>query len=136
MIIISDTGDTDECHFPPSQKDEWPEDSCSRSFSSSGALDQHLLLGNCNYKLEKMCLKDQAKSKCGERIHTLCATNRHLNVESQTESAFQETYLTKGWSLKGKKEKKIFLRQTEKSHDITVRVWEKDRELNRPIRCC
>lgn len=135
MVIILYTEDTDECHFPPSKKRrmaifDCPEDGCSRSFSSSGALDQHLLLGNCNYKLEKKCLKDQAKFMYGERIHNLCAINLPLNVDSQTESALQETSLRKGWSLKGKKKRTIF---SDKQKSFMISLFESGKRTGSKI---
>lgn len=135
-MIISGSEDTDECHLPPSKKRrtnaifDCPVDGCSRSFSSSGALDQHLLLGNCNYKLEKMCLTDQAKSQYGERLHNLCSSNVLLNVECQTQPALQKTSLTKGWSLKGKKKRTVF---SDKQKNFMVSLFNKGKRTGSKV---
>ncbi|CAG2234045.1 unnamed protein product [Mytilus edulis] len=45
-----------------------PVEGCVREFSTNSNLDNHLLLGNCDYKLEKQCLTDLAITIYSKKI--------------------------------------------------------------------
>ena len=45
-----------------------PNERCVHLFTTMQALDHHLLLGNCDYRLEKLSIQDKAKCLYGDKI--------------------------------------------------------------------
>ncbi|KAK3109197.1 hypothetical protein FSP39_025224 [Pinctada imbricata] len=78
---------------------------CQRSFSTSAALDQHLLLGNCLYHYEKT-LSDRAKVAYGDRVNAIHVC-KEVQVASEVSSG-NPTSLQLGWASKQKKKKIVF----------------------------
>ena len=48
-----------------------PKEGCTRLFRTSQALEQHLTLGNCDYRLEKHSIHGRAKLMYNERVNQL-----------------------------------------------------------------
>ncbi|XP_071162572.1 uncharacterized protein [Mytilus edulis] len=82
-----------------------PKDGCTRAFKTQCALEQHIIVGNCDYHNEKTT-QDKAKSMYGQKVNSLFHGTRvqldcNLNDCRTSESV-------KGWALKGKKKRTVF----------------------------
>ena len=79
-------------------------DSCIREFKNQISLDQHLLQGSCEYKLEKGPLKDLAKVlyawKLSNNVHH-CPDMQAVLVENACTTDFSAKEM--GWAFKVKK---------------------------------
>ncbi|CAC5367571.1 unnamed protein product [Mytilus coruscus] len=81
------------------------EDGCTRAFKTQCALEQHIIVGNCDYHNEKTT-QDKAKSMYGQKVNSLFHGTRvqldcNFNDCRTSESV-------KGWALKGKKKRTVF----------------------------
>ncbi|CAC5421974.1 unnamed protein product [Mytilus coruscus] len=75
-----------------------PKDGCTRAFKTQCALEQHIIVGNCDYHNEKTT-QDKAKSMYGQKVNSLFHGTRvqldcNFNDCRTSESV-------KGWALKG-----------------------------------
>lgn len=82
-----------------------PKDGCTRAFKTQCALEQHIIVGNCDYHNEKTT-QDKAKSMYGQKVNSLFHGTRvqldcNFNDCRTSESV-------KGWALKGKKKRTVF----------------------------
>lgn len=82
-----------------------PKEGCVKEFKDRKSLEQHLLLYDCDYKLEK--LSDKAKVLCSEKldqnVSSCCAVTMKMK-----ESIQSEVNAEMGWALKMKKKKTMF----------------------------
>ena len=87
-----------------------PKEGCVREFSSNAYLDQHLILGNCNYQSEKQCLTDRAKSLYFKKIHDGFPSSSSLYVEEIESSIVNndDKVNLMGWAVKTKRKKVVF----------------------------
>lgn len=87
-----------------------PVEGCVREFATNSNLDNHLLLGNCNYQLEKQCLTDLAMTIYSQKIHQGFPSSTSVPVsECDTVISQERTCINQmGWALKGKKKKTVF----------------------------
>ncbi|CAG2239437.1 unnamed protein product [Mytilus edulis] len=82
-----------------------PIEGCDRSFKNNSGLEQHIILGNCNYQLEKQSLMDRSKSEYSVKLDKLYP--KTVNISCSTTSEIANTVKI-GWALKMKKKKTIF----------------------------
>ncbi|VDI15626.1 Hypothetical predicted protein [Mytilus galloprovincialis] len=82
-----------------------PKDGCIRSFSSNETLDNHLLLGDCNYE-QVISVHDKAKIMYGTKVNSLFINTQSVSIPS--DSVVGESGLRQGWALKTKKKRVIF----------------------------
>ena len=81
---------------------------CLRSFKTSTALDQHLLLGNCEYHCEKT-LPDRAKVMYSKKVNDLESSSEiSSRVHACNFPAGASTSLQIGWAAKQKKKRSNF----------------------------
>ncbi|VDI45539.1 Hypothetical predicted protein [Mytilus galloprovincialis] len=84
-----------------------PEEGCTRSFKHSSSLDQHIMVGNCNVKEEKLSLADRTKVLYAQKLE-----DGNLGVsftkQSDNNNNAATDKLNKGWALKVNKPKTIF----------------------------
>ncbi|CAC5378167.1 unnamed protein product [Mytilus coruscus] len=89
-----------------------PEDSCTREFSSSAAVDEHVLVGNCSLNGIKMKISEKAKRLYADKI---------LSNQPQKSISFEptnnlpalnsNTILQMGWGIKFTKSRVTFNQQ-------------------------
>ncbi|VDI78120.1 Hypothetical predicted protein [Mytilus galloprovincialis] len=82
-----------------------PIEGCDRSFKNNSGLEQHIIVGNCNYQLEKQSLMDRSKSEYSVKLDKLYP--KTVNISCSTTSEIANTVKI-GWALKMKKKKTIF----------------------------
>lgn len=82
-----------------------PKDGCIKSFSSNDTLDNHLLLGDCNYE-QVISVHDKAKIMYGTKVNSLFINTQSVSIPS--DSIAGESGLRQGWALKTKKKRVIF----------------------------
>ncbi|VDI67385.1 Hypothetical predicted protein [Mytilus galloprovincialis] len=82
-----------------------PKDGCIKSFSSNETLDNHLLLGDCNY-VQVISVHDKAKIMYGTKVNSLFINTHSVSIPS--DSVVGESGLRQGWALKTKKKRVIF----------------------------
>ncbi|XP_052075524.1 uncharacterized protein LOC127712983 [Mytilus californianus] len=82
-----------------------PKDGCIKSFSSNETLDNHLLLGDCNYE-QVISVHDKAKIMYGTKVNSLFINTQSVSIPS--DSIAGESGLRQGWALKTKKKRVIF----------------------------
>ncbi|VDH98793.1 Hypothetical predicted protein [Mytilus galloprovincialis] len=82
-----------------------PKDGCIKSFSSNETLDNHLLLGDCNY-VQVISVHDKAKIMYGTKVNSLFINTQSVSIPS--DSVVGESGLRQGWALKTKKKRVIF----------------------------
>ncbi|XP_076090309.1 uncharacterized protein LOC143062528 [Mytilus galloprovincialis] len=84
-----------------------PEEGCTRSFKHSSSLYQHIMVGNCNVKEEKLSLADRTKVLYAQKLE-----DGNLGVsftkQSDNNNNAATDKLNKGWALKVNKPKTIF----------------------------
>ena len=78
-------------------------------FNSMSALENHLLLGNCNYLLERQPLLDRAKLTYNQKVNSM-STSKQCAIQNVTDT-YQQSKLLKGWALKQKKSRNNFSNQ-------------------------
>lgn len=84
-----------------------PKEGCSRTFQSSASLEQHLTLGNCEYKMETLTLEDKAKVMYSEKVKSMSFGVKGIAVQNKLPGA-RQTELLQGWALKQKKGRTVF----------------------------
>ena len=85
---------------------ECPKDGCLRSFSSMKALEDHLVIGDCNYHQQCNRLSDKAKKMYSNKVNSLFVNQKKLCLPVNTTEG--ENKLEEGWALKMKKKKVQF----------------------------
>ena len=83
-----------------------PEDGCSREFRYATSLDHHLLLGNCDYKEEKLSLPDKSKLKYAQKLEQ--ENTLAVSLTEHQDDRSRKSSLKIGWGLKVKKAKTAF----------------------------
>ncbi|XP_056018366.1 uncharacterized protein LOC125654201 [Ostrea edulis] len=87
----------------PQRVFQCPEEGCTRLFRFSSSLDQHLLLGNCDLREEKLGLKDKSMVMYAKKLDT---GSLGKSYTKQLESSKVGVPPLKcGWALKVKKPK-------------------------------
>ena len=81
-----------------------PKEGCMRLFRTSQALEQHLTLGNCDYRLEKHSIHDRAKLMYNERVNQLPFAQNIVSHESEKEAG-NTSIVSQGWALRRQKRK-------------------------------
>ena len=71
-------------------------------FRTSQALEQHLTLGDCDYRLEKHSIHDRAKLIYNERVNQLPFAPKILPHESEKEAG-NTSIITQGWAFSHQK---------------------------------
>ena len=117
---VINSSENDDEEVPPKKRKlvnqssaeyDCPKDGCMRLFKTATALEQHVTLGNCDYKLEKHSLDDKVKLMYGERVNMLPIAKKIGLQESDKESEKdngEHPNLQKGWALRQKKKKSVF----------------------------
>ncbi|KXJ12917.1 hypothetical protein AC249_AIPGENE19872 [Exaiptasia diaphana] len=110
-------GDHGEPEEPrPSQSKDLfacPEDGCIKTYMSHGRLEQHMMYGKHEYRLEKMSLLDKAKIGYAERLEAGAKGSVILPTKTSKERCHQLS--SQGWALHdaGKTRKRFSEKQKE-----------------------
>ena len=75
-----------------------------RLFKTAKALEQHVRLSNCDYKLQKHSLDDKVKLIYGDRVNMLPLAKKIGLQESEKDNGEH----SKGWALRQKKKNIYF----------------------------
>ncbi|VDI16834.1 Hypothetical predicted protein [Mytilus galloprovincialis] len=81
-----------------------PNEGCVRTFSRNSSLDQHVMLGFCDFRQEKQPLSDKAKSMYAEKVKESASFAGSITLASDnTQSESSSSELEQGWALKFRK---------------------------------
>jgi hypothetical protein len=107
LHIFTDDGAI--CSAPKRQKlmtvFDCPRDGCTKSFTSNRSLENHPLLGDCNYT-QDLTAHDKAKVLYGTKVNDLFTNTSAIIIPSETKEG--DNYLQQSWALKSKKKRVIF----------------------------
>ena len=90
-----------------------PKEGCMRLFKSATALEQHITLGNCDYRLEKHSLHDEAKLKYYAKVNLMPMVESVVTQESDKVYG-KCSSVQRGWALRQKKKKSKFSAEQKK----------------------
>jgi hypothetical protein len=83
-----------------------PEDGCVKSYLTHGRLDQHLMYGKHELRLEKLTLMDKAKTSYAQRLEAGAQTSIGMTIKMQKKQMKRNSHrCSKGWALRDSEKK-------------------------------
>ncbi|KAK3101223.1 hypothetical protein FSP39_001902 [Pinctada imbricata] len=81
---------------------------CGRSFATKRCMENHMLLGSCNFREEKQSLCDRAKSIYSNKLLISNAAHQINLSATLCSNGAKENTLNTGWALKSTKQRVVF----------------------------
>ncbi|KAK3093301.1 hypothetical protein FSP39_013873 [Pinctada imbricata] len=81
---------------------------CGRSFATKRCMENHMLLGSCNFREEKQSLCDRAKSIYSDKLLISNAAHQINLSATLCSNVAKENTLNTGWALKSTKQRVVF----------------------------
>ena len=134
-IHVEDTATTSQFHEDNLSSDEeneeltslfvCPEDGCVKKFLTHGRLDQHVMYGKHQFKLERLTLLDRAKISYAQHLEAgsqTVITVSAIPAQSTMDKEKGPQPLSKGWALKESEKKHRRFNKKKKQYMDKIKV--------------